>query len=197
MATPTSDNTNGVINNTPETATNVGPDEFPFYAKDQTEEPAEGVVSETETKLNERPIWLNANTLSHYRLSRPSAPSANTLVPTLATGKLPATILPATIPGSTGATGATGAQGAKGDTGATGPAGPTGAAGLPLSGGYVYSRDGLSLYQLVVETNGALTVDYLGPAGVFVTDIVITNRTATTSYRLIVEANGALSLDTL
>lgn len=65
---------------------NIGQDEFPFYEEDSTNHQVP-----TEKK---QPLWDNAVTLSTYRLSRPSAPSPNTIVPTLSTGLLPVSIIP-------------------------------------------------------------------------------------------------------
>lgn len=92
----------------------VGDGEFPFYENH-------------ESKMDS-PIIANTNdgnavTLQNYRLSRASAPSPNTIIPLNASGKFPASVIPA-IPATT-----------------------------------IYSRDGLTQYTLVVEANGALSID--------------------------------------
>jgi hypothetical protein len=108
--------------------------------------------------------------------------------------------------GATGATGATGPQGPQGDpgptgaTGATGstgpqgPNGPTGASGPAGVGGFVYTRSGNAVYQLFEESDGAISLDFLGP--VTTPQIVVINdRGGVQSYRIYVEADGALSFD--
>jgi hypothetical protein len=119
---------------------------------------------------------------------------------------------PAGPKGDTGATGATGAtgpqgpQGVKGDTGATGPTGSTGATGAtgPTGpqgpqgingvGGFVYSRDGGTVYQMFEETDSAISLDLLGPTSTPQV-VVVNNRGGTQAYRIYVEADGALSFD--
>lgn len=96
--------------------------------------------------------------------------------------------------GPPGATGPAGSTGPTGPTGATGATGANGAAGPAGQMGFVYSRDGLSLYSVLVESDGALSVNFIGPV-TYSTFTVVNARSGGNQYNIFVEADNALSID--
>ncbi len=101
--------------------------------------------------------------------------------------------------GAAGAVGANGPPGATGATGSTGAAGATGATGAAGPGGlstYLYNRAGDKLYSLLIEADGAASVDFIGPV-TWSTMTVVGARTGGNRYAIYVEADNALSIDPL